>query len=253
LTTRVLAIDTATEACSAAILVADEVYERFLIAPRRHSALILPMVEEVLAEAGVSLRQLDGLAFGRGPGSFTGVRIAAGVIQGLALASDLPVAPVSTLWALAQGACRSGAAECIVAALDARMGEVYLGIYTTGRIDTMGRIDTIGGMNAPDGINAPAATGVCPGTIVQPLRPEAVIDPAAISASLTGAWTGVGSGFKTHGAALCKSLAGSPSRIEPETYPHARDVALLGLETLRQGQGVRAEEALPIYLRDRVP
>lgn len=247
MTARVLAIDTATEACSAAILVADEVYERFLIAPRRHSALILPMVEEVLAEAGVSLRQLDGLAFGRGPGSFTGVRIAAGVIQGLALASDLPVAPVSTLWALAQGACRSGGPECIVAALDARMGEVYLGIYTTGRIDTMG------GINAPDGINAPAATGVCPGTIVQPLRPEAVIDPAAISASLTGAWTGVGSGFKTHGAALCKSLAGSPSRIEPETYPHARDVALLGLETLRQGRGVRAEEALPVYLRDRVP
>ena len=241
MTARVLAIDTATEACSAAILVADEVYERFLIAPRRHSALILPMVEEVLAEAGVSLRQLDGLAFGRGPGSFTGVRIATGVIQGLALASDLPVAPVSTLWALAQGACRSGGPECIVAALDARMGEVYLGIYTTGRIDTMG------------GINAPAATGVCPGTIVQPLRPEAVIDPAAISASLTGVWTGVGSGFKTHDAALCKSLAGSPSRIEPETYPHARDVALLGLETLRQGRGVRAEEALPVYLRDRVP
>ncbi|MBA2594740.1 MAG: tRNA (adenosine(37)-N6)-threonylcarbamoyltransferase complex dimerization subunit type 1 TsaB, partial [Gammaproteobacteria bacterium] len=86
MTTRVLAIDTATEACSAAILVAGEVHERFLIAPRRHSALILPMVEEVLAEAGVSLRQLDGLAFGRGPGSFTGVRIATGVIQGLALA-----------------------------------------------------------------------------------------------------------------------------------------------------------------------
>jgi tRNA threonylcarbamoyladenosine biosynthesis protein TsaB len=246
MTARVLAIDTATEACSAAILVAGEVHEKFLIAPRRHSALILPMVEEVLAEAGVSLRQLDGLAFGRGPGSFTGVRIATGVIQGLALASDLPVAPVSTLAALAQGTFWPDGPECIVAALDARMGEVYLGIYTTGRIDTMG------GINAPDGINAPA-TGVCPGTIVQPLRPEAVIDPAALSASLTGAWTGVGSGFKSHGAALCKSLAGSPSRIEPETYPHARDVALLGLETLRKGRGVRAEEALPVYLRDRVP
>lgn len=235
MTARVLAIDTATEACSAAILVAGEVHERFLIAPRRHSALILPMVEEVLAEAGVSLRQLDGLAFGRGPGSFTGVRIATGVIQGLALASDLPVAPVSTLAALAQGAFRPDGPECIVAAFDARMGEVYLGIYTLG------------------GIYAPGATGMCAATTVQPLRPEAVIDPAAISASLTGAWTGVGSGFKTHRAALCKSLAGSPARIEPETYPHARDVALLGLETLRQGRGVRAEEALPVYLRDRVP
>ncbi len=241
MTTRVLAIDTATEACSAAILVAGEVHERFLIAPRRHSALILPMVEEVLAEAGVSLRQLDGLAFGRGPGSFTGVRIATGVIQGLALASDLPVAPVSTLAALAQGAFRPGGPECIVAALDARMGEVYLGIYMMGGIYTLG------------GTCAPGTPGICAATTLRPLRPEAVIDPAAISASLTGAWTGVGSGFQAHGAALCKSLAGSPSRIEPETYPHARDVALLGLETLRKGRGVRAEEALPVYLRDRVP
>lgn len=241
MTMRVLAIDTATEACSAAILVEGAVYELFRIAPRRHSALILPMVEEVLAEAGLTLRQLDGLCFGRGPGSFTGVRIATGVIQGLALASDLPVAPVSTLAALAQGAFRPEEPECIVAALDARMGEVYLGIYTGSGIYTGGGIET------------PSATGICTAATLQPLRPEAVIDPAAISASLTGAWTGVGSGFKAHGAALCKSLAGSPSRIEPETYPHARDVALLGLETLRQGRGVRAEEALPVYLRDRVP
>ncbi len=247
MTTRALAIDTATEACSAAILVAGEVYERFLIAPRRHSALILPMVEEVLAEAGVSLRQLDGLCFGRGPGSFTGVRIATGVIQGLALASDLPVAPVSTLWALAQGASQAGRPECIVAALDARMGEVYLGIYTMEGIYTMGGICTPGRPVTAD------ATCFYQGTIVKPRGAEAVIDPAAISASLTGAWKGVGSGFKTHGAALCNSLAGSPSRIEPETYPHAGDVALLGIEILRQGRGVRAEEALPVYLRDRVP
>jgi tRNA threonylcarbamoyladenosine biosynthesis protein TsaB len=247
MTARVLAIDTATEACSAAILVAGEVHERFLIAPRRHSALILPMVEEVLAEAGVSLRQLDGLCFGRGPGSFTGVRIATGVIQGLALASDLPVAPVSTLAALAHGAFRPQEPECIVAALDARMGEVYLGIYTMGGMYTLADIEALSGMDAP------GATDLCAATTLQPLRPEAVIDPAAILASLTGAWTGVGSGFKTHGGALCKSLAGSPAEINPETYPHARDVALLGIETLRQGQGVRAEEALPVYLRDRVP
>ncbi|MGI8427626.1 MAG: tRNA (adenosine(37)-N6)-threonylcarbamoyltransferase complex dimerization subunit type 1 TsaB [Actinomycetota bacterium] len=234
MTTRVLAIDTATEACSAAILVAGEVYERFLIAPRRHSALILPMVEEVLAEASVSLRQLDGLCFGRGPGSFTGVRIATGVIQGLALASDLPVAPVSTLAALAQGAFRPGGAECIVAALDARMGEVYLGIYTPGGAGTAG------------------ATGFCQEAIVRPLGPETVTDPAAISTTLTGTWTGVGSGFAAHGAALCHSLAGSPAGIEPETYPHARYIALIGIDTLRMGLGVRAEEAIPVYLRDRV-
>ena len=247
MTARVLAIDTATEACSAAILVADEVYERFLIAPRRHSALILPMVEEILAEAGVSLRQLDGLAFGRGPGSFTGVRIAAGVIQGLALASDLPVAPVSTLWALAQGACRSGGP----------------GVHRRGPRRAHGRgvpgdphngADRHNGRDQRTGWRSSTRGNRClPGDHRAAAPARGRDRSAAISASLTGAWTGVGSGFKTHGAALCKSLAGNPSRIEPETYPHARDVALLGLETLRQGRGVRAEEALPVYLRDRVP
>jgi tRNA threonylcarbamoyladenosine biosynthesis protein TsaB len=223
MTPRVLAIDTATEACSAAVRVGDEVYERYALAPRRHSALILSMVEEVLAEAGLGLRQLDGLAFGRGPGSFTGVRIAAGVIQGLALAAGLPVAPISTLAALAQGAFRPDRPGCIVAALDARMGEVYLGIYTTAQ-----------------------------GAIVRPLRPETVIDPAAITHALTGDWIGVGSGFQAHGEALRRSLAGHPLAIEPEAYPRARDVALIGQDLLRKGLGVAAEEALPVYLRDRV-
>ncbi len=228
MSTRVLALDTATEACSAAVLVDREVYERYVIAPRRHSTLILPMVEEVLAEAGVTLRQLDGLSFGCGPGSFTGVRIAAGVIQGLALATELPVAPVSTLQALAQGAYRPGGHEPIVAALDARMGEVYLGIY---------RADE---------------TALRPDPIVQPLLPEAVTDPGAIAMPLSGPWIGVGSGFQAHAAALCRTLAGDPAEVKPDVYPRARYIGLIGFDTFRKGLGVRAEDALPVYIRERV-
>ncbi len=228
MSTSILAIDTATEACSAAVMVDGAVCERYLLAPRRHSALILPMVEEVLAEAGLALRQLDGLAFGRGPGSFTGLRIAAGVIQGLALATELPVAPVSTLQALAQAAYRAGAPPNIVAALDARRGEVYLGIYGAVQAD-VGRA-----------------------AIVRPLAPETVADPRAIATTLPGTWIGIGSGFKARGQELRRSLAGDPSEILPDRFPCARHVALLGIEILRRGQGVGAEEALPAYVRDRV-
>ena len=101
---KLLAIDTSTEACSAALVVNGELSFRYEFAPRRHAELILPMIDDLLADAELSLTQLDGLGFGRGPGAFTGVRIATGVIQGLALSADLPVVPISSLAALAQGA-----------------------------------------------------------------------------------------------------------------------------------------------------
>ncbi|HAS63934.1 MAG TPA: tRNA (adenosine(37)-N6)-threonylcarbamoyltransferase complex dimerization subunit type 1 TsaB, partial [Vibrio sp.] len=126
---KILALDTATENCSVALLVNDQVYVRSEVAPRDHTKKILPMVDEVLKEAGVTLAELDALAFGRGPGSFTGVRIGIGIAQGLAFGADLPMIAVSTLEAMAQGSYRVSGATEVAAAIDARMSEVYWGRY----------------------------------------------------------------------------------------------------------------------------
>ena len=125
-----LAIETSTPACSAALSIDGVVIERYALAPRQHAVLILPMIESLLLEAGISVAQLDALAFGRGPGSFTGVRIAASVIQGIAFAADLPVLPVSTLATLALGGMRITDKTQVMAALDARKSEIYWGCYT---------------------------------------------------------------------------------------------------------------------------
>src|ERR1700752_3189626 len=124
---KLLAIDTATEQCSAAVRVEGRCVARCVPTPRGHTELILPMVEEVLAEAGLTLKQLDAIAFGRGPGAFTGVRIAIGVAQGLAYASDLPLVPISNLAAVAQQNA-SGDGDILVC-MDARMNEVYWGVF----------------------------------------------------------------------------------------------------------------------------
>src|SRR5574337_561972 len=126
----ILTIESATEACSAALSVDGRIMERSEIAPRRHAELILPMIESLLAEAGLARRQLDGIAVGRGPGAFTGVRLAIAVAQGLALALDVPIVPVSSLAALSQDAPDAGAS--ILAVIDARMGEVYAGAFRRG-------------------------------------------------------------------------------------------------------------------------
>lgn len=131
MSTKILAVDTATENCSVALIMGNEVIARCEYAPREHTTKILPMVDSVLAEAGVKLNQLDALAYGRGPGSFTGVRIGIGIAQGLAFGADLPMIGVSTLAAMAQGSYRTEQAEQVVAAIDARMGDVYWGQYQT--------------------------------------------------------------------------------------------------------------------------
>src|SRR5437868_8019064 len=126
-----IAIETSTECCSAALLRDGALIERSELAPRRHAELILPMIESLLNEAGVSRRQLDAIAVGRGPGAFTGVRLAISVAQGLALALDIPVVPVSSLAALAQDA-NTKEGETVLAVIDARMGEIYSGCFSRG-------------------------------------------------------------------------------------------------------------------------
>ena len=126
---KLLAIETATELCSAALLVNDEIFSISEVAPRRHNEIILYMCEQVLAQGQISLSQLDAIAFGRGPGAFTGVRLAASVTQGIALGQNIPVIPVSSLASLAQVAFESVQAACVLACIDARMQEIYFGQY----------------------------------------------------------------------------------------------------------------------------
>jgi tRNA threonylcarbamoyladenosine biosynthesis protein TsaB len=216
---KLLALDTATEACSTAVWIDGAVVERYEWAPRRHAALILPMIEAVLAEAGLETRQLDAIAVGRGPGAFTGVRIAMGIAQGIAFAADLPVAPVSTLAALALGAGRETGRAHIAAALDARMGEVYWGVYAVGGEDA------------------------------ESLGEEQVCAPALVVAP-PGEWFGAGSGWATHADLLARRLTVSGWR--GECYPRAGDVARLAAVPAQRGEWVTAERALPVYLRNEV-
>lgn len=229
-----LALETATEACSVALLriTADgrrEVVARRRHAPRQQTELILPMVDEVLAEAGLTLRALDALAYSRGPGAFTGVRIAAAVTQGLALGADLAVIPVSSLQALAQGAARLRDADAVLASFDARMQEIYAGAFAA---DAQG--------------------------LMQPLADEVACRPEAIPETLRAAWAnatgsdslGAGSGWATYGDRLALMLPVSAQAGDLE--PDAEDVATLAVPVLQAGGAVAPEFALPVYLRDDV-
>lgn len=219
----ILALDTSTEACSAALLIGDNISERFELAPRGHSLLILPMLDDLLSEAGITLAAIDAIAFGCGPGSFTGLRIAAGIAQGVAYGADLPVVPVSSLAALAQGASVKTGAQKILAAIDARMAEVYWSAYQRGETGLV-QLQDCEGIHAPEQVPLPE----------------------------TGGWLGAGSGWETYGAVLHMRLANLLLGYESDHYPHAADVARLGAEGFRQGMAVSAEQAMPVYLRNEV-
>ncbi|MEJ2346079.1 MAG: tRNA (adenosine(37)-N6)-threonylcarbamoyltransferase complex dimerization subunit type 1 TsaB [Gammaproteobacteria bacterium] len=220
---KLMAIDTSTEACSAALYVDGEVQVRFQLAPREHSRLLLPMMEGLLQDADLSVRRLDALAFGRGPGSFTGVRIAAGMIQGVALGADLPVVPVSSLTALAQGTLRETGAERVLAAIDARMHEVYWGACEAG------------------------ATGM-----METANEECVALPQEVPLPAGDGWTGAGSGWDTYHQVLEARLGGRLRGWSAGRFPSAEDVAVLGVRGLERGEAVAAELALPRYLRNQV-
>jgi tRNA threonylcarbamoyladenosine biosynthesis protein TsaB len=215
---KILAIETSTEYCSAALWrdgSADEAGEH---AGQRHSELLLPMVDALLKRQGLALRELDGLAYGEGPGSFTGLRIACGVVQGLAFGAGLKVAGVVTLLAMAEAA----AAERVVCCLDARMGEIYHAAYA----------------KSGDGWDTVHAPGLWA--------------PAQAPALPAGSWTGCGNGFAAHAQVLGRRYAGRLSAIMPEVVPHARHVAKLAARDFAAGRAVLPERAVPLYLRDKV-
>lgn len=226
---KLLAIDTATEACSVALLLDGALASRYEVIGRGHAERLLPLVDELLATAGLPLGALDAIAFGRGPGAFTGVRIAVAAAQGLALGADLPVIAISDLAALARLALDTATADGVAATaalvcLDARMGEVYAAVGR-GRAD--GGIDLIG-----ERLAAPAA-----------VEPE----PAAAGEVLIAA----GHGWSAY-PALADRLGARLARIQPELLPRAAEVACLAALEWRAGRVLAAEDAQPVYLRDDV-
>lgn len=213
---KILAIDTATERCSVALCIDGRWYERAVDTPRGHADIVLTMVDEVLREADVGLRDLDGIAYGRGPGAFTGVRIAIGVVQGLAYGANVPTVGVSDLAAVAQQIATPGAR--ILVCMDARMNEVYWAVFEV----------------SPDGRLSVASD-------------ERVTPPSVVSAEEITVL--IGTGFK----AYPELKAAWPTlQAHDDALPCAREIALLGELELRAGRGQPASSAQPIYLRDQV-
>lgn len=224
MSTRILAIDTATEACSVALLSDDAVTARFELCAREHTQRILPMVQDLLQQTGSTLSGLDALAFGQGPGSFTGVRIGIGIAQGLALGAGLPMVGVSTLKTMAQSAWRLQGATRVLAAIDARMGEVYWAEYQRDE------------------------QGVWHGA-----ESEAVLKPEAAQArmaTLSGEWAMVGTGWKAWPALA--ETAGPVLLATEVTLPCAEDMLPLAAQALSAGKSVAVEHAEPTYLRNEV-
>ncbi|EMI5489418.1 tRNA (adenosine(37)-N6)-threonylcarbamoyltransferase complex dimerization subunit type 1 TsaB [Providencia stuartii] len=223
MSSRILAVDTATEACSVALLCGTEVISRFAISPREHTQKVLPMVEEVLSQAGITLNQLDALAFGRGPGSFTGVRIGVGIAQGLALGADLPMIGVSSLMTLAEGVYRITGHTQVLAAIDARMTEVYCAQYQR----------SVGGEWLGE-------------------QTEAVMDPNLFKekiSQLTGQWSYAGTGWKAYPQLHESAISLIDSTIE---LPTAQDMLPIAERLWLAGDVQAVENVEPTYLRNEV-
>ena len=215
---KILAVETSTEYCSVALWQNGSVTDRCDLVGQKHSEQLIQMIDNLLRDEGLKIAELDGIAFGKGPGSFTGVRIACGVAQGLALGADLKVAGVGTLLALAQ----TTGYDKVVAALDARMGEIYLAVYEK-----------------------------------QAGKWSQVIEPCLCKITeaplLTGdGWFGTGSGFTVNEGALATHFGGQLLRVDSKTVPQAGAIAQLAALDFANGNVVDAALALPLYLRDKV-
>lgn len=216
-----LALDTATAACSVALRVGESISTIHRIIPRSHSRELLPMIEELLFREHVSLSDLTVIAFGCGPGSFTGLRIAVGVVQGLGFSLDIPVIPVSTLACLAQGHYRRHGHAQILVAMQARQQEIYWGSY-----------------RAKD-------------ELVAPVFSDRLIDASQVLLPGPGTWSGIGDGWQ-HQEMMEKCLDQKVVEIDMSELPNARDIVLLASRDLTNGNTLTAQEARPVYLRDKV-
>jgi tRNA threonylcarbamoyladenosine biosynthesis protein TsaB len=226
----ILALDTSTDACSVALFHRSQITEHFEFAPRQHNELILPLLEGILERANLTLTQVDAISFGCGPGSFTGLRMAASVTQAIAFAKNLPVIPVSTLRALAQQAHREFQASQVIAVLDAHMNETYWGVFEFDKHNI--------------------AHAVTPEFVCAPSKILESVDKSTFQPSQQ--LVGIGSGFDHYQDILLKTLGSKLDHWIPQRYPRAYDIALLSTNDYKQGKMVSAEEALPVYLRNEI-
>lgn len=218
---KILALEASTDACSVALLLGDQVVQDFRIVPRQHNQLLLPMVESLLAQASVKLQDLDLIAYSRGPGAFTGVRIAAGVAQGLAFGAQLPLLAISTLEAMAMAAfCEDETLDNVIVCQDARMQEVYVCAYQGGAQQFSAMMD------------------------------EQVIAPDKLEFPLLDNIVGVGSGWSY--------FPQMPQKIQDKieshqmSHPQAEFIARIAKQQFQQGISGSVEQAQPVYVRDQV-
>jgi tRNA threonylcarbamoyladenosine biosynthesis protein TsaB len=209
----ILAFDTSTTACSVALLNT----ELTKVAPMQQGNLILPMIQQVLSEASLTIQDLDAIAYGCGPGSFTGIRIASSVAQGIGFAANCPIIPISSMAAMAQAAYLAHQWEHLLVGLDARMGQVYWAQYNIkqGQAELIGHEEVC----APTALNVPNNTG----------------------------WYGVGDAWNVYADSLTSQYA--PLAINPNELPTAKAILMLANSQFAAGHWVSASEALPIYLR----
>jgi tRNA threonylcarbamoyladenosine biosynthesis protein TsaB len=216
---KLLGIETSSSSGSIALRLPEGIAVRTIATPREQTERLLALADELLGEAGLELRALDAIAFGRGPGSFTGLRVAAAVAQGFAVASGVPLLPVSSLQCIAQGALRTAGVRRSLVCVDAHMGEAYWGEF-----------EVVDGR-------------------VEPAGPERLGVPAEIAPSWPSGWTAAGDGFVAHRAAL-EGVAAKAERVLPELRPSAQDLFPQAERDLAAGRAVGAAQALPVYLRE---
>lgn len=216
---KILALDTSSEYCSLALWLDGKILSRDTLAGQRHSELLLPMLEQLLAQAKLMLSDFDGIAFGAGPGSFTGLRIACGVAQGLAFGASLPVVGICNLEALAEAAQD----ERVIAAIDARMGEIYHGAYEKSKQ---------GGWRL--------------------VKEPSLCLPAHAPQVPGSGWVGCGNGFAVYSEQLTRRYDGRLSRVVPELVPHAKEIVQLAALRFERGEGIDPALAGPLYIRNKV-